>query len=88
MKKFLAFLKWHVSKWTVTQRLWMIGAFFFGGGAIDYIETGVPGTSIYIAWAFWGSVFVKWFVWDPAVDSWKKFEGERKDLFKTIDEGK
>jgi hypothetical protein len=88
MKKFFAFLKWHISKWSPTQRLWMLGAFFFGAGAMDYIETGKPNTSIFIAWACWIAVFVKWFMWDTAVDSWKQFEGERKDLFKTIDEGK
>lgn len=88
MKKFLAFIKWHVNSWSPTQRLWMLGAFFFGVSLADYYQTGEPNTATYIAWACWAFVFAKWFIWDTAVDSWSRFSQERKDLFKTIDEGK
>ena len=88
MKKFFAFLKWHWSSWDFMQKMWMLGAAFFGAGIADYWTTGQPGLSIRIAWTIWGLVFAKWFFWDVSVDSWKRFESERKDLFKTIDEGK
>lgn len=88
MKKFLAFLKWHYNSWSPTQKIWMVGGACFGYGLPDYIKTGEPNTAMIIAWACWIAVFSKWFFWDSAVSSWKKFEGERKDLFKTIDEGK
>lgn len=88
MKKFAAFLKWHYNSWSFTQKLWILAAACFGWGAADYIKTGEPGVSIQIAWALWIVIFLKWFVWDMISASWKRFENERKDLFKTIDEGK
>ncbi len=88
MKKFMAFLKWHWDSWDFYQKVWMFGAGFFGAGITDYYTTGQPGTAIKIAFALWALAFVKWFFWDMSVASWKRFETERKDLFKTIDEGK
>lgn len=88
MKKFLAFLKWHWDKWEVSQRIYLLGAFFVGAGAVESIQTGVPNTSVQIGFAIWGFIFLKWFFWDNISASWKRFEQERKDLFKTIDEGK
>lgn len=88
MKKFMAFLKWHWDSWDFYQKVWMFGAGFFGAGIADYYTTGQPGTAIKIAFALWALAFVKWFCWDMSVASWKRFETERKDLFKTIDEGK
>jgi len=88
MKKFLAFLKWHWDSWRFGQRVYIIGAFFMGIGLKDTIETGTPSLSVKIGLAIWCSVLLKWFFWDTIADSWKRFEQERKDLFKTIDEGK
>lgn len=88
MKKFFAFLKWHVSSWDLEHKLWMAGAACFGWGTPGYFKTGEMGESIVIAFVLWSILFMKWFVWDTAVRSWQRFEQDRKDLFKTIDEGK
>lgn len=88
MKKVLAFLKWHWSNWDFTQKIWLLGAGFFGAGIVDYVSTGQPGLAIKIAWTLWAIVFIKWFMWDSVIYSWKRFETERKDLFNTIDKGR
>ena len=88
MKKFLAFLRWHWDSWTFGQRVYLLGAFFVGAGLKDSLVNGEPSLSVQIGFGIWSTVFLKWFFWDMFADSWKRFEKERKDLFKTIDEGK
>ncbi len=88
MKKVLAFIKWHLDKWSLTQRLWMIAGACFGFGLPDYLKTNEINLALKIAFTMWAIIFLKWFVWDMITDSWKRFENERRDLFKTIDEGK
>ena len=87
MKKVLAFLRWHWNSWDWTQRIWMLGAGFFGAGISDYWHTKEPGLALKIALSCWALVFVKWICWDAVRASWKRFENERKDLFTTIDKG-
>lgn len=88
MKKFFAFLKWHYNQWSPTQIVWLIGCMSFGAGLPDYIKTNVVNDAMVVTAVCWLAVFAKWFVWDMVRDSWKRFEKERSDLFKTIDEGK
>lgn len=88
MKKFLAFLRWHWDGWTFGQRVYMFGAFFVGMGLKDSLVNGEANWSVQLGFAIWSTVFLKWFFWDMVKDSWKRFEQDRKDLFKTIDEGK
>lgn len=88
MKKVFEYLKWVLNRWTFSQKMWILGAYFFGWGIMDYIKTQEINTAISIAFTIWGITFIKWFVWDPILDSWARFDKERKDLFKTIDEGK
>jgi uncharacterized membrane protein len=88
MKKFLAFLKWHWDSWTFGQKVYIIGGFFVGVGFKDFMETGTPPIAMQIGFAIWFSILLKWFFWDSIRDSWKRFEQERRDVFKTIDEGK
>jgi hypothetical protein len=88
MKKFLAFLKWHWDKWSFGQKVYIIGGFFVGAGFRGFMEIGVPPVTMQIGFAIWCYILLKWFFWDSIADSWKRFEQERKDLFKTIDEGK
>lgn len=88
MKTFWAYLKWMWSKWQPTQRIWLLGCFFFGAGLSNWWETKEPGLSIQIAWAIWFVVIIKWFIWDTVAYSWQRFKQERKDLLNTIKEGK
>jgi len=88
MKKFFAFLKWHWDNWSFGQRVYIIGAMFVGFGLKDSLETNTPNLAVQIGFAIWATVLLKWFFWDSFANSWKRFEQERRDLFKTIDEGK
>jgi uncharacterized membrane protein len=88
MRKFLAFLKWHWDSWTYGQQVYIVGGFFIGMGLKDTLTTGEPNWAVQLGAAIWCSVLLKWFFWDTFADSWKRFEQERRDLFKTIDEGK
>lgn len=88
MKKVLAFIKWHWDKWSFGQRAYIIGGFFIGAGFRDFMVTGTPPIMMQIGFAIWCSILLKWFFWDSMINSWKRFENERRDLFKTIDEGK
>lgn len=88
MKSIWLFLKWHWSKWSFTQRIWLLGCVFFGAGFADWIRDGAPPTATYIAWGIWLSVFAKWFIWDATISSWNRYKKEQKDLLETIREGK
>lgn len=88
MKKFAAFLMWHYNSWSFGQRVYILGAMFVGWGFCEFIDTGNPPISMQIGFAIWCSILLKWFFWDSISASWKRFEQERRDLFKTIDEGK
>lgn len=88
MKKFMAFLKWHYDSWSFSHKVYMLGAGFVGAGAADYWRTNEMNTAIKIGFSLWLLVIAKWFLWDTTMYSWKQFEKERKDLFRTIDEGK
>lgn len=84
MKDVLAFLKWHWSKWSFTQRLFLVGAGLLGFGVPDLLKTGEMNMSIRGAFIVWSVIFLKWFVWDATVYSWNQFKKERKELFETI----
>lgn len=88
MKEFLYFLKWHWNKWDWTQRVYMLGAGFFGAGAAEWWITGQAPWQITAAFSIWGAVMVKWIFWDSVIDSWKTYKKEKADLFKTIEQGK
>ncbi len=88
MSKLIAYLKWVLKGWSIEQRLWILGGFFAGGGAADFLRTGQPGWSMHIAFALWLTIFLKWFVWDSVKASWHRFEEDRAKLFETIDKGK
>lgn len=86
MNKLFAFLKWHWSKWTPGQRVYILSAGFIGAGIADYWESGIINLPMRIGFGMMLAVLIKWFFWDTTIASWKRFEEERKDLFKTIKE--
>ena len=84
MKKFLAFIKWHYKSWSFTQKIWMLGGGCFGYGLPDYLKTNEVNTAMILACCCWGTVFLKWFVWDSIKASWLKYKQHRNELFNTI----
>ena len=88
MKEFLYFLKWHWDKWDWSQRIYLVGAGFFGAGLVDWYQTGQLPWQTQTAFAIWISVLAKWFFWDSTIASWKTYKKEKADLFKTIEQGK
>lgn len=88
MKEFLYFLKWHWDKWSWSQRVYLVGAGFFGSGVAEWITTNVMPWQIQVAFTIWAAVLSKWVFWDSTIASWKNYKKEKSDLFKTIEEGK
>ena len=88
MKSVWYFLKWHWSKWTWGQRVYILGAGFFGSGLAEWFTTGTAPWQITVAFTIWGVIFAKWFLWDSTIASWNQYKKEQKDLLDTIRDGK
>ena len=87
MKEVWHFLKWHWNKWSWEQRIYMLGAGFFGAGLVEWVETGQPPLATRIAFTIWCSLFIKWFFWDMTKASWQEYKKEKAELFTVIKEG-
>lgn len=88
MKEIGRFLKWHWDKWSWGQRVYILGAGFFGAGLGKWFETGIVPWQIQVAFTIWGVILAKWFFWDSTIASWKTYKQEKADIFRKIEEGK
>ncbi len=80
--KLFSFIKWQWNKFEFWQKLWMVGAAFFGAGLAspDHIRPYLIAVPVCI---ILGST-LKWFLWDSVFNSWKEFQKEQQSLFEKI----
>lgn len=82
MKELFNFIRWQWRKYELWQKWWIVGAGFFGAGITsskDYSHYffAVP-VSIIFFYTF------KWWIWEPAKESWREYKQEKQNLFETI----
>lgn len=84
IKNVVGFLKWHWDNWSVDQRFYMLAAFLVGCGLKDAIAGNGPNILMQSGLAILFAIFLKWFVWEPVRDSWRKYCEQRNSLLTTI----
>ena len=82
MMELIRFLRWQWNKWEPWQKLWIIGAGFFGAGVaadepLKFYFLAIPITIMFVC-------SFKWFVWEPMIKSWSSYKEEKQNLFETI----
>lgn len=78
VKQILAFLKWKISKYTVTDYLWMVACIMVTAGYLFTHWIFWVGLSIGVASILSFLICIQW-------EQWKQ---ERNKLFETIKDGK
>jgi len=68
------FIKWQVSKWTLTDYLWFLACGLIGGGLEKRETVFYAGVTLAMIMVMYGLLKIQW-------DQWKR---ERKDLLETI----
>lgn len=82
MKNIINFIRWQWRKWDLWQKCFIVGAFFGGSGFVAPAPYGTYILMIPTALLF---VFTfKWWMWDSTVESYKKYQAEKSNLFETI----
>lgn len=84
MKEIFGFLKWHWDNWSVDQRFYMLAAFLIGCGLKDAITGNGPNILMQTGLAILFAIFLKWFVWEPLQESWRKYRAHRNELLTKI----
>ncbi len=86
MKDAVLFIKWWWARRTPTDvwtKVYFAGLFFSGVGiGSSNLWLSAMGVACFISGA------VKWLVWEPITNSFKKFQEERANLFETIKDPK
>jgi hypothetical protein len=82
IKEILLFIKWQWRKCEFWQRCYLVGAFFLGMAAFSPSPYNMYIAVVPVA-MFFVSTF-KWWMFDPMMESWRKYKKEKQNLFDTI----
>lgn len=82
MKELVNFMKWQWRKFEMWQKVWIVGAAFFGAGIAspDNIRPYLISIPVVIVL---GSI-LKWFLWDRIKESYTEYKKEKDQLFEKI----
>lgn len=90
MKEVWYFLKWKWAQFTITDKLWFLGAFFIGSASYNIFthpHEPMP-LQAYIGFGLWFCILLKWFVVDAWKDQWQRYQKEKASLLNVIKDGK
>ena len=82
MKEVMNFIVWQWNQWQTWQKGYIFGAFILGVSIFvpepySMYLVAVPMTMLFV-WTF------KWAVWNQLMESWNKYQTEKRELFTNI----
>jgi hypothetical protein len=87
MKEIYHFIKWQLNKWSLDELLYFTAAGLFGCSIVES-DKETSALLLRIAITMIVLLLLKWTVWESTRRSWRRYKQEKRDLFKTIDQGK
>ncbi len=78
----LRWLRWQWREFETWQKSWLLGAFFLGAGLAS---DGLARTILFsVPFAIFMGYTFKWWIYEPAMNSWNKYKTQRDTLFDQI----
>lgn len=87
MKEVLNFIKWQWAKWSVSNKLWLLGCVFLGA-AIGEPDKDISLILAAIGSFIWIGILLHMIVWEGTKTQWARYKKEKAQLFDTIDQGR